>query len=235
MTQHKIGGEGQLDPLAVTNQPKRVSRNRCKKHIEGQERKSIALDSIYIFTDLPASDHLSYGLLRSMQFFLTTCPLSWTVSVMTNELSRHFACDFYFFWWKTENSLVWIKKTIFVVGVKLIKTMLFHCPSNMDLRVYKQLLFLVKWNTVQQYFNSILPDYQLFQASVKISITGKMNYVLFVKLAPTCPSSWAGKDSLTVQHRCYCLWLINAPESKFCSYKDLLLCKRFLFSDKVSK
>lgn len=113
----------------------------------------------------------------------------------------------FFFWWKTENSLVWIKKTIFVFGVKLIKTMLFHCPSNMDLRDYKQLLFLVKWNTVQQYFNSILPDYQLFQASVKISITGKMNYVLFVKLAPTCPSSWAGKDSLTVQHRCCCLWL----------------------------
>lgn len=118
-----------------------------------------------------------------------------------------FSLGFFFFLWRTENSMVWIKKTIFVVAVKFIKTMLFHCTSNMVLRVYKQLLFLVKWNTGQQYFNSLLPDYQLFQASVKISITGKMNYVLFVKLAPTCPPSWAGKDSLTVQHRCCCLWL----------------------------
>lgn len=28
---------------------------------------------------------------------------------------------------------------------------------------------------------------------------------------------------------------VNAPESKFCSHRDLLLCKRFLFSDSVSK
>lgn len=72
-------GEGQLDNLAVTNQQERRSRSGGKKHIEGHERKSIALDSIYMFTDLPPweiPDHLSYGLLSHMQIFLTTYPLT---------------------------------------------------------------------------------------------------------------------------------------------------------------
>lgn len=72
-------GEGHLDPLAVTNQQERSSMSRCKQHIEGHERKSISLDSVYLFIDLPPwefSGHPSYGLLSYMQFFLTTCPPS---------------------------------------------------------------------------------------------------------------------------------------------------------------
>lgn len=160
-----------------------------------------------MFTDLSAwefSDHLLWPsqLYADLSHHLS---LILCVNCISEDKLISWSFSPGFFWWRTENSTVWVKKPIFILAVKFIKTMLFHCTSSMVLRVYKQLLFLVKWNTVQQYFNSLLPDYQLFQESVKI--TGKMNYVLFVKLAPTCPSSWAGKDSLTVQHRCYCLWL----------------------------
>ena len=83
---------------------------------------------------------------------------------------------------------------------KIIKTMLLHCNSNTVLRIFKQLLLLVKWNTVQQPFNSLVPDYQLFQASVKISITGK-NELCF--LCQTCINmpiklSWERLFNLTV-------------------------------------
>lgn len=39
--------------------------------------------------------------------------------------------------------------------------------------IFKKLLLLAEWNSAQYYFNSPVSGYQLFQASVKILITGK--------------------------------------------------------------